>query len=125
MREIKHSGVEKFVRNGKEGSQRKKKNLVVMVENRFSATQYLLTANVSSVLISTNLQYQREEKRKEKTQNIIHMINPNRCMCRAEHTSDSTGNHKPTPVKEIQLDLLKISFVLSSRYQKENQNLWM
>lgn len=65
MREIKHSGVEKFVRNGKEGSQRKKKNLVVMVENRFSATQYLLTASVSSVLISTNLQHQRREEKGE------------------------------------------------------------
>lgn len=65
MREIKHSGVEKFVRNGKEGSQRKKKNLVVMVENRFSATQYLLTASVSSVLISANLQHQRREEKGE------------------------------------------------------------
>lgn len=56
MREIKHGRVEKFVRNGKEGSQRKKKNLDVMVENRFSATWPLLTASVSSVLISSNLQ---------------------------------------------------------------------
>lgn len=35
------------------------------------------------------------------------MINPNICMCRAEYASDSTGNHKPTPDKEIQLDLSK------------------
>lgn len=56
MREIKHGRVEKFVRNGKEGSQRKKKNLDVMVENRFSATWPLLTASVSSVLISSDLQ---------------------------------------------------------------------
>lgn len=28
-------------------------------------------------------------------------------MCRAEYASDSTGNHKPTPDKEIQLDLSK------------------
>lgn len=59
MREIKHGGVEKFVRNGKEGSLRKKKNLDVMVENRFSATRHLLTASVSSVLISTYLQHLR------------------------------------------------------------------
>lgn len=57
MREIKHGGVEKFVRNGKEGSQRKKKNLV--------ATEYLLTASVSSVLISTDLQHQRGKEKGE------------------------------------------------------------
>lgn len=69
MREIKHSEVEKFVRNGKEGSQKKKKNLDVMVENRFSATRHLLTASVSSVLIYTDLQHQR---RKEKGENPEH-----------------------------------------------------
>lgn len=68
MSEIKHSEAEKFVRNGKEGSQ-KKKNLDVMVENRFSATRHLLTASVSSVLIYTNLQHQT---RKEKGENPEH-----------------------------------------------------
>lgn len=64
MREIKHGGVEKFVRNGKEGSQRKKKNLCVTVRNRLSATQHALTASFSSVLFSTDLQHQRRKEKK-------------------------------------------------------------
>lgn len=69
MREIKHSGVEKFVRIGKEGSQRKEKNLGVVVRNRFSATSHALMASFSSVLFSTDLQCRT---RKEKEENPEH-----------------------------------------------------
>lgn len=64
MREIKHGRVEKFVRNGKEGSQRKKKNLGVMARNRSSATQHAPTPSFSSVLVSTELQPQRRKEKK-------------------------------------------------------------
>jgi len=62
MREIKHGEGYKFVINGKEGSQRKKKNLGVMVRNRSSATQVALTASFSSVLFPTDLQHQRRNE---------------------------------------------------------------
>lgn len=83
MREIKHGGVEKFVRNGKEVSQRKKKNLGVTVRNRFSATQDALTTSFSSVLFPTDLQHQRKEK--EGTQDTINTINLNIYMYMAKY----------------------------------------
>lgn len=58
MREIKHGGAEKFVRNGKEGSQRKKKSMGVIVRNRFSAAQHAPTPSFASVLFCTDLQHQ-------------------------------------------------------------------
>lgn len=75
MRGIKHSGVEKFVRTGKEGSQRKKKNQILC---------YIASADCECLIRTDfNQSTASKKKRRGKTQNIIHIINPNICTCRA------------------------------------------
>lgn len=123
MSEIKR-GVEKFVRNGKEGSQRKKKKQGIIMRNRLPATQELQThclqaSHHSRFLLIYSI---KEEKTMRETWDskytyIIKTVNLHIYIYVRVQT---TGNHVPTPHKETQLDLCRRSFVqpcITNRYQ--------